>query len=124
MIGLDLVDDGDNFLLKVTNKDGTITDVQLSSDQVMTLGQSAQLFQARILAKRSRKEAGVEAVFSTPVQEAILNTDLLNEKILLTLVAPNNARVVYELTPHLANNLVQRLPARILEILAQQPSKQ
>jgi hypothetical protein len=123
-IGLDLQDEGDGFSLLVTDQNGKTSKVALTDDQLLTLAQSAPLFQARVLAKRSRTEAGVEAVYSTPVKEAILNTDLLGEKILLTLVAPNEARVVYELTPHLANNLVQRLPDRILEVLGHQMPKQ
>jgi hypothetical protein len=118
-IGLDLQEEGDGYALMVTDADGETLKVPLTDDQLLTLAQSAPLFQARVLAKRSRKAAGVSAVWSTPVEEALLNTDLLNEKILLTLVAPNKAQVVYELTPHLANNLVQRLPERILEILSQ-----
>jgi hypothetical protein len=123
-VGLDLVDEGDGFSLLVNDANGKVSKVNLTDEQLLTLAQSAPLFQARVLAKLGRKEAGVDAVYSTPVKEAILNTDLLGEKIILTLVAPNEARVAFELTPHLANNLVQRLPERILEILAQQMPRQ
>lgn len=44
MIGLDIVDDGDDFLLKVTDKDGVTTDVKLTTEQLMTLAQSAPAF--------------------------------------------------------------------------------
>ena len=124
MTGLDLVEDGDDFLLKVTDRTGATTATLLTSEQLMTLAQSAPLFQARILAKHSRAEAGVEAVHSTPVEEVILNTDLLKEQILLTFVMPNSATIVFALSPWLANNLVQRLPDRILEILSEQSPKQ
>ncbi len=123
-VGLDLVEEGDGFALLVTDASGKTTRVTLTPDQLMTLAQSAPLVQARILAKRSRTEAGVEAVYSTPVEETILNTDLLNERILLTMVAPNGARVVYEMTAYLANQLVQRLPDRILELLSAKMPKQ
>ena len=124
MTGLDLDEDGDCFLLKVTSKDGVSTNVKLTSEQLVTLAQSAPLFQQRILARCSRPEAGVEAVYSTRVEEVILNTDLLKEKILLTFAMPNGAKLVYALTPLLANNLVQRLPQKILEVLDQLPPEQ
>ena len=38
MIGLDIVDDGDDFLLKVTDKDGVTTDVKLTTEQLMSSG--------------------------------------------------------------------------------------
>ena len=36
MIGLDLVDDGDDFLLKVTSEECVTTNVKLTSEQLMT----------------------------------------------------------------------------------------
>jgi hypothetical protein len=123
-VGLDLREEGDGFVLSVTEPNGNTINVPLTAEQVLTLAQSAPLFRARALAKYNRPEAGVSAVYSTPVVEAILNTDLLKERILLTFVAPNGAQVTYELTPHLANNLFQRLPSRILEILGKDMSEQ
>jgi len=122
--GLDLTEEGDGFALSVMDSAGNTIKVSLTTEQLLTLAQSAPLFQARALAKYHRPAAGVDAVYSTPVKEAILNTDLLKEAILLALVAPNGGRVVYELTPDLANNLVQRLPARILEVLSVRMPKQ
>lgn len=123
-VGLDLIEEGDGFVLSVTDPSGNTTKVALTAEQVLTLAQSAPLFRGRALAKYNRPEAGVSAVYSTPVEEALLNTDLLNEKILLTFVAPNGAQVAYELTPYLANSLVQRLPSRILEILGKDMPRQ
>lgn len=124
MVGLDLTEENDGFALSVTDPEGHTTKISLTVEQVLTLAHSAALFQDRILARHSRKEAAVKAVYTTPVTEVVLNTDLLKERILLTLVAPNGAQVVHELTPYLANYLVQCLPGLILEILSGQIPKQ
>jgi hypothetical protein len=110
--GLDLIPDGDDYILKVKGK----SKVRLTADQVLILAQSAQSLMGRILARRNPATAGAEAVLVTPVAQIELNEDLLTQEIFLTLIDPNGGRLTWSLPIPLAENLIERLPKRLAEL--------
>ena len=114
--GLDLIEDGGDFRLSVTDETGNTTSVRLTPHQVLTLAQSAPSFRERILAPHNPSGGAVQAVVATPVVQIGLNQDSLGEEILLTLIAPNGARATYAIPLHIAEHLVERLPVRVAEL--------
>ena len=122
--GLDLKEDGDDFLLCVTDLAGTTTETKLTADQVPILSQSAPVFRERILARYKPSAGGTDVVLATPVVQIGLNEDSLGEEILLTLVAPNSARLTYALPMHIAEHLAERLPIRVADLRKKNPTKQ
>src|ERR1700693_40347 len=119
---ISLDEDGDNFILKRTDSDGTTSNIILSPQNVMTFAQSAPLFQERILSRIHPSGGDFSAVFVTPVAQIGLHDDALRENILLTLVAPNGARLVYQLDPSLAQELAVRIPIRLEEMRSRKPT--
>src|SRR5262245_15646114 len=113
---IDLVDDGDDFILKVTAKDGSISEVRLSERQTMTLSQSAQAVLSRIASRHNPRADSVEAVVTTPVAQIGVQPDSLGVAVLLTLVSSTEARMTFALPPDIARLLVEHLPASIAEI--------
>jgi hypothetical protein len=118
--GLDLKEDGDGFALLVTNANGTISQVHLTAEQLLILAQSAPLFAERALAKFRPSTAGVEPVFVTQVKEIFLNVDSLAQGVLMMPIAHSGSRLMFELTPDLAQDLIERLPAWIEKARAKQ----
>jgi hypothetical protein len=120
--GLTLDPQGNDFVLRRTTPDGKTRSLVLSDDDVLSLAQSAPLFRGRILSKRNPEGGTLSAVYATPVVQIGLAPDALGENILLTLIAPSDAEVTFELPPHIVGHLVQRLPAHLARALAAKPS--
>jgi hypothetical protein len=114
--GLDLIPDGDDFILSVTNTADETTRIRLSADQLLTLAQSAPLFRERVLSQRHRAPGNVDAVVATPVVQIGLNTDALDQDILLTMIGSNWAGQTFAIPAHIAQHLVERLPDWIAKL--------
>ena len=123
-LGLDLKEDGNNFILSVTDVAGTKTEIKLTPEQVLTLSQSAPVFRERILSRYKPSVAGTDVVLATAVAQIGLNEDSLAQDILLTFVAKNGARLTYALPMHIAEHLSERLPLRVAEMKKKNPTKQ
>jgi len=113
---IDLVDDGDDFILKVMAKDGSNSEVRLSEKQMMTLSQSAQAILSRIAARHNPRADEVSAVVTTPVVQIGVQPDSLEEAVLLTLASSTGTQMTFALPPHIARLLAEHLPASIAEI--------
>jgi hypothetical protein len=111
--GLNIREDGDDFILVVTDASDKTTEVRLTSDQMLTLCRSAQPFQDYILKRRSPTTEGVVAVLLHPAVQVELNDDLLTQEIHLTLIDQNGGRQGHSLPVQLAEDLVASLPDRI-----------
>ncbi len=114
--GLDLKEDGNDFLLSVTDADGKTTNVKLTPEQLLTLSQSAPKFRERILSRHQPAIEGIQAVLATTVEQVGLNHDSLGQDLLLTLVAPTGTQLTYALPIHIVEHLIERLPARLSEM--------
>jgi hypothetical protein len=90
----------------------------------MTLGQSAPLFRQRVLSKFYPSAEGISPVFATVTSQIGIHKDALGENILLTLVAPNGASLIYEIAPALAEELAQRIPVHLAEMRSAKPKAQ
>jgi len=110
---LALDEDGDDYLLRKTDENGTASQMRLSGDDVLTLSQSSARLRQSILAKRTPASGGVTPVFATNVVQVVVAPDTLGEDILLSLVAPDGSQTVFALPPHIARLLVERLPAHL-----------
>jgi hypothetical protein len=115
---LDLVEDGDGFILSVTNAAGKTIPVRLTEDQVITLSQSAPTYLGRILLRRNPSAAGIGAVAVTHVARAEVNQDAIGENILLALVGPNGGRLTYRLSVQTAELLVDALRPELADLKA------
>jgi hypothetical protein len=116
LAGLDLVPDGDGFSLSVTNASGKTSVTRLTAEQLLVLAQSAPLFRERILSQRHPAPGSVDAVVATPVIQIALNTDALDQDLLLTLYGSNWAGQTFAVPAHIAQLLVERLPDWIAKL--------
>lgn len=114
--GLDLQPQGDDFVMSVEHANGTTTKVILTADQLLILAQSAPRFRDHILSKRHPSAGNIDAVLATPVAQIGLNTDALEQEILLTMIGENRARLSYAVPEHLAQELVDKLPKHIARL--------
>jgi hypothetical protein len=101
---------GDDYLLSTANG----MSITLSDADILTLAQSAPLLRDHVLSKHSR--GGVNARSSTPVAQAVLNTDLHRTEILLEMIDQYGTRVGFVLPLDVARPLSERLPHRVAEI--------
>ena len=122
--GLDFVEDGDDFLLCVTGRDGQITRVRLTEEQVMTLSQSAPVFRDRIALRRSPAGKDVSAVVVTPVSHIGIQPDSLGTAILLTLQSSTRGRLTFAIDPRGAQLILEKLPGELEKIVSGNPTKQ
>jgi hypothetical protein len=114
--GLDLEADGDTFMLSVTNAAGETTHVKLTAEQLLVLAQSAPNFRERILSQRHPSPGKIDAVVATPVIQIALNTDALDQDILLSMYGVNWAAQTFAIPAHIAEHLVERLPDWIAKL--------
>ena len=122
--GLDLKEDGDDFILSVTGTDGTVSNVRLTEAQMLTLSQSAPAFRERIVLRRSPEGADFSAVVVTPVSHVGIQSDSLGISVLLTLPSATQGRMVYALSPQIARLILEHLPPALLEIESAKPTRQ
>ena len=101
---------GNDFVLRRTDSNGTVAEIDLSDEDVLSLSQSAQLLRNHILSKRSPAGGTVSAAFVTSVVQVGLAPDLLGENVLLTMVASSGAQVTFSLPLYIVDILVDRLP--------------
>jgi formiminotetrahydrofolate cyclodeaminase len=118
-----LDEEGDEFVLRQTQTDGSVKAVILTPYDVLALAQSAPKFRQRILSKLHPGD-GTDAVFATPVAQIGLHRDALGENILLNLIAHNDQGVVFELPLHLAEETAQRILAHVVGMRAAKPTAQ
>ena len=106
---ISLEEEGETFVLRSTLPEPGGSRVVLSSMDVMTIAQSSHLWRDRVQSKYIPQSATVSGVVATPAQEIEFHWDALHENILLALVAPNGAKVSYELPQALARQLGESL---------------
>jgi hypothetical protein len=122
--GLDLTEDGDDFILVVTASDDTVSRVRLTEDQVMAICQSAPLFLDKIALRRSPEGADVSAVVVTSVTHVGIQPDSLKESVLLTLQSSTRGRLTFGLPPYIVRLMLEHLPGSLAEIEGTKLTKQ
>jgi hypothetical protein len=122
--GLDLVEDGDDFILSVTDKNNAISKVRLTEQQMMTLSQSAPLYRDKIALRRSPEGADISAAVVTPVTHVGIQPDSLKESVLLTLQSSTRGRLHFGLTPDIVRLMLKHLPKSLEEIEGAKLTKQ
>src|ERR1700735_2371679 len=97
---LTVEDDGAGFVIRKSDDAGQfISEMKVSGSDILLLAQSVQLLRARVL-ERFQPAGGMHgAIYSTTVHGIQLGETSLSDALLLTLIAPNGAEVVYSLTP-------------------------
>jgi hypothetical protein len=121
---LDLVEDGDDFILMATAANGAVDRLRLTEDQMMTLAQSAPLWRDRIVLRRSPEAAGTEAVVVTPVSHVGIQADSIKESVLLTFQSSTRGRLTFALPPVIAHLILEHLPNSLREIETDKPTRQ
>ena len=123
-MALTLDETEDGYVLRRIGADGTISEIKLSDEDVLTLGQSAPGFRQSILAKHNRESAGQSAVYATKVVQIGLAPDTLSEDVLLTLIAPNGGQTTFAIPPQIARHMAERLPVHVSMIENEKMTKQ
>jgi hypothetical protein len=114
--GLDLQEDGDDFILIATDENGTVSRLRLTEDQMLTFAQSAPVVRDKIVLRRSPEEGGVSVVVVTLVSDLGIQPDSLKESVLLTLQSATRGRLTFGLSPNAVRLLLEYLPKSLAEI--------
>jgi hypothetical protein len=122
--GLHIEEDGEDFILSVTNKDKTVSKIRLTEQQMMTLSQSAPLYRDRIALRRSPEGADVSTVVVTLVTHIGIQPDSLKETVLLTLQSSTRGRLTFGLPPQIVRLMLEHLPKSLEEIEGAKLTKQ
>lgn len=121
--GMAFDEDGEDFVLTVTGKDGVSSSVRFTADQLLTLSQSATTWRERILLRRLPKgAAGVRLV--TPVHRIGIEPNMLGTAVLLTLQSATETTTAFALSPHIVRQMVEHLPAALAEVEAAAMTRQ
>jgi hypothetical protein len=113
----------DGFLLRRTQTNGHVTEIELSENNILTLAQSAQTLRDHILAKHSPAGAEGQPIVATPAPKVRLNFDPLHGEILLSLVEPSGFEHPFALPVNTANSLLEELPRWIAAAIASTSKK-
>ena len=115
---------GNDFVLSRKADDGSISTIELSEADILTLAQSAQALQLEILRRHDPQGVGHLAVAVTELAQIELHAESLGEAILMTLIARNGNRLTYAMPLQLAQNLLARLPTFVSRLMAAKSTKQ
>ncbi len=121
---LDLDEREQDFILRRTGVDGSVSEMLLSGEDVLSLAQSAQALRERVLSRQDPEGGTVRAVYVTPVTQVGLHLETLAERILLTLVDPLGSQLVFALPHDISEYLIENLPACLAEARAVTPTRQ
>jgi hypothetical protein len=111
---LQLEANGDGFVLRRVAADGSVSQMELTADNVLTLAASAQSLTDQILAARTR--SGAVAARVTEVAQIALDTDIFATAIHLSLIDRHGALVTFALSQFYAQQLVDHMPSWIAKI--------
>jgi hypothetical protein len=120
---IDIQPTDDGYLLIRTTPDGSTQKMPLSNLEVMTLAQSAMSLQAGVLARLQPAGTGATAVVTAILEKFRVDTDSLEESVLLETRTPNGGQVIYTIVPTTARLLAQELN-RILNEMGTKPLPQ
>ena len=104
--------DGDDFVLRI-NGDGQTNEVRLTSDHVLTLGQSALSFRQSIMSRRHP-----DAVYAAPVHSIGVAWNALGEGVLMEMKFLPSGNVLFELPPEQIGVMIEGLE----RLLQQRPA--
>jgi len=125
-MAVEFKEDGDDFLLIVTNAKGRKSQVRMTEADALNITQSATLWRERIVSRYHPKSEGtVQAILATPVVQFRVTQDSLAVDVLLTLQAPNGAELTFAIPSVVANLLAKKLGEEIVSLAqGQDRSKQ
>jgi hypothetical protein len=122
--GLDFTDEGDDFLLSVTDEGGQTTKVRLTEQQVLTLSQSAPAWRDRLALRRSPEGGDSSAVVVTPVTGLFCQPDSLGRSVLVAFQSATELRMVYSLSPNGTRLLLREAAQALEQIAGAHPTRQ
>ena len=107
---------GDNFILRRAGSDGKISEIALTDRDVLTLAQMSTTLKQQLLARHSPTGGAISAVVAADVVQIALNTDAMQDRVLLTLIAPGGSQATYALPEIVAKLLADHLPKHIANL--------
>jgi len=113
MTSLDLHPLGNAFVLKKIREDGTITEMVLTNDDLLTLAQSAPRWGQLVLGEQTPT---ANAVSAFPVETISLNSDPHGTELHLDLESPNGSELTIAIPVEKARPLSARLPSYLDEM--------
>jgi hypothetical protein len=112
-MSLTLEPEGNGYRLREVDENGSVGEMFLTDETVLTLAQSALKLRAAVLAKRSSPASHPVSV--TRVGQIGLNHDALLPEVHLTLRAEDGTEQTFSVPLTLAKNLLEALPRHIAE---------
>lgn len=106
---LDIRPADDGYVLLRTSSDGTTQAMPLSNLEVMELAQSATSLQADVVARLQPSGIGAKAVVTAILDKFRVDTDSLEEDVLLEMYTLNGGQTIYTIVPTTARLLAQEL---------------
>lgn len=115
MENLQLLHQGNGYVLKKTSGDGTIKELELTTDDVLSIAHSASQWDKLIL---ERLPDGSNPVVATPVDNFGLGHDPYGTEILLEVHRKGKVVEVLSIPIKTALYLAKRLPSYLQEVAA------
>ena len=106
---LDIRPTDDGYVLLRTTSDGATQAMPLSNLEVMELAQSATSLRADVVARLQPSGMGAKAVVTAILDTFRVDTDSLEEDVLLEMHTPNGGLTIYTIVPTTARLLSQKL---------------
>lgn len=123
-VGLSFDETEDGFIIRQKDFDGKVAEIKLSEEDFWGLKGTIALWSDRILAHRQAGSGSVQALVVHPVAQVQLAVDVLQQDVLLTIVAPTGAQMVLAFPPHIAAHIAAEIPGILEEMAGDDPSRQ
>ena len=115
-LGVSLEQRDNDFALRRKEADGTVTEIRLSTSELIGLKSQLEHWTSQLLQSLQDKSGQVRPLLVHPVAVAAVVPDALREKVLLTVQAPTGERMVLELSRPLAKKVAEDIPALLAEM--------
>ena len=121
--GVNIEPDGDEWELRRVAKDGSVTNIRLSNEDVLSLVEYAPLLQDRALSRLPGAAGTMRPVFASEVQQIAVGRDVIGQ-VLMEVSLLNGPKLTYSLSGSVALRVARRIAETLQEAHLENPTKQ
>jgi hypothetical protein len=124
-LGFSFAEADDGFILRHKSDDGAVTEIKMSEAELAGLKAAIDLWSDRRMSElQVEPGSGVQAILVHPVARALLQSDAVQENVLLTVEGPSGRQMTLSFPLPLAVELLRRIPGLVAKMRAANPTKQ
>jgi hypothetical protein len=124
-LGFSFAEDDDGFIIRNKTADGVVTEIKMSRAELNAFKAAIDLWSDRRLSQTQVEAgSGIQAIVVHPVARALLQSDVVQENVLLTVEGSSTLQMTLSFPLPLAVELLRRIPRLLSEMRAANPTRQ